>query len=65
MRAGAPLMQIRAEVPLEIIGVLQAIILFFLAADIIVRRLFRFRAARAGVEELQTVSRTYGEQGVR
>jgi simple sugar transport system permease protein len=65
MRAGAPLMQIRAEVPLEIIDVLQAIILFFLAADIIVRRLFRFRAARAGVQELSTVSRTYGEQAVR
>lgn len=65
MRAGAPLMQIRAEVPLEIIDVLQAIILFFLAADIIVRRLFRFRAARAGVEELTTVTRTYGEQAVR
>ena len=52
MRAGAPLMQIRAEVPIEIIDVLQAIILFFLAADIIVRRLFRFRAQRAGVDEL-------------
>ena len=65
MRAGAPLMQIRAEVPLEIIDVLQAIILFFLAADVIVRRLFRFRATRAGVDELSTVTRTYGEQAVR
>jgi ABC-type uncharacterized transport system permease subunit len=65
MRSGAPLMQIRAEVPLEIIDVLQAIILFFLAADVVVRRLFRFRAARAGVDELQTVTRTYGEQAVR
>ncbi len=65
MRAGAPLMQIRAEVPIEIIDVLQAIILFFLAADIIVRRLFRFRAERAGVDELRTVTRTYGEQAVR
>ena len=50
MRAGAPLMQIRAEIPIEIIDVLQAIILFFLAADIIVRRVFRIRAARGGVD---------------
>lgn len=65
MRAGAPLMQIRAEVPLEIIDVLQATILFFLAADVLVRRIFRVRAARVGVDELQTVTRTYGEQAVR
>jgi len=65
LRAGAPLMQIRAEIPVEIIDVLQAIILFFLAADIVVRRLFRVRAARAGVDEIQTVTRSYGEQAVR
>ncbi len=65
LRAGAPLMQIRAEVPLEIISVLQAIILFFLAADVIVRHIFRIRASRAGVDELTTVTRTYGEQAVR
>jgi len=65
LRAGAPLMQIRAEIPVEIIDVLQAIILFFLAADIVVRRLFRVRAARAGVNEIQTVTRSYGEQAVR
>ena len=65
MRGGAPLMQIRADVPIEIIDVLQAIILFFLAADVIVRRIFRVRAARLGVDELQTVTRSYGEQAVR
>ena len=65
LRGGAPLMQIRADIPIEIIDVLQAIILFFLAADVIVRRIFRFRAARAGVDEVQTVTRSYGEQAVR
>lgn len=65
MRAGAPLMQIRADVPIEIIDVLQAIILFFLAADVVVRRIFRLRAARLGIDELQTVTRSYGEQAVR
>ena len=65
MRAGAPEMQLDAGIPVEIIDVLQAIILFFLAADIIVRRLLRLRAARAGVDELQTVTRSYGEQAAR
>jgi simple sugar transport system permease protein len=61
MRAGAPLMQIRADIPIQIIDVLQAIILFFLAADIIVRRLFRFRGARSGMEgDVTAVSRSYG-----
>jgi simple sugar transport system permease protein len=62
LRAGAPLMQIRAEVPVQMIDILQGVILFFLAADVIVRRLFRLRQARAGVDELQTVTRTYGGQ---
>lgn len=65
MRAGAPLMQVRAQVPIQVIDIIQALILLFLAADVIVRRLLRIRAARAGVDELQTVSRTYGEQAVR
>ena len=62
MRAGAPQMQIEAAIPVEIIDVIQAVILLFLAADIIVRRLLRLRAARAGMEELSTVTRSYGEQ---
>jgi general nucleoside transport system permease protein len=65
LRAGAPLMQIRAQVPIQVIDILQALILLFLAADVIVRRLLRMRAAAAGVDELQTVTRTYGEQAVR
>ncbi|HEX2404339.1 MAG TPA: ABC transporter permease, partial [Acidimicrobiia bacterium] len=64
MRAGAGLMQIQADVPIEIIDVIQAVILFFLAADVIVRKLFRLRVARAGVDEVQTVTRSYGEQTV-
>ncbi len=66
MRAGAPQMQVQAGIPVEIVSVLQAIILFFLVANILVRRLLRIRAARpTGVEELQTFTRTYGEGGVR
>jgi ABC-type uncharacterized transport system permease subunit len=62
MRAGAGLMQITAGIPVEIIDVIQAVILLLLAADVIVRRVFRLRAAGMGVDELHTVTRTYGEQ---
>jgi ABC-type uncharacterized transport system permease subunit len=55
-------MQITAGIPVEIIDVIQAVILLLLAADVIVRRGFRVGAPGVGVEELQTVTRTYGEQ---
>jgi ABC-type uncharacterized transport system permease subunit len=60
MRAGASLMQIQAHIPVEIIDVLQAVILFFLAADRLVRLAFRVRARRVAPEELQTITRSYG-----
>jgi len=63
MRAGGSAMQIDAKVPVEIIDVIQGLILLFLAAEIVVRRLFRVKAAGTTPDELQTVSRTYG-QGV-
>jgi simple sugar transport system permease protein len=62
LRAGAPAMQISAGIPVQMIDVLQGVMLFFLAADVIVRRLFRLRNVEGGVDELQTVSRTYGGQ---
>jgi len=62
MRAGAPLMETVADVPRQMVDVLQGIILFFLAADVVVRRVFRIRAAGVGVDELQTVTRSYGGQ---
>jgi simple sugar transport system permease protein len=61
MRAGAPAMQINANVPIEIIDVLQGLILLFLAAEIIIRRLLRIRAEQVTPGELGTVARTYGE----
>jgi general nucleoside transport system permease protein len=61
MRAGAPLMQIQARVPVEIIDVIQGVILIFLAAEVVVRRIFRLRTAQ-GTGELQTITRTYGEK---
>jgi simple sugar transport system permease protein len=66
MHAGAGLMQSQAQIPVQMVSVLQAVILFFLAAEVIVRRVLRVRTAGTGVSsELQTVSRSYGEQASR
>ncbi len=62
MRAGAPLMQINARVPVEIIDVIQGVILIFLAAEILVRRIFRVRVVGGGAGELQTITRSYSEK---
>ena len=61
MRAGSALMQIQVRVPPEIIGVIQAMILLFLTADIIVRWIFRIRVKKTELAELQTITRTYGQ----
>ena len=58
LRAGAGLMQVVAGIPAEIVDVIQAIILLFLAADIVVRHLFRIRAA-GGIADLKTVTSSY------
>ena len=67
-RAGQGLMQINTSglVPIEVIDVIQALIILFLAADIIIRRVFRLRTAKGSVEgEVRTVTQSWGEQGVR
>jgi len=60
MRAGSGLMQIQAGIPVEIIDVIQATILLFLAADIVIRRALRLRTPSAEPDELATVTKTYG-----
>ena len=60
MRAGSGLMQIRTQIPVEIVDILQAVVLLFIAADVIVRRVFRIRRAGPKVDEIETVSRSYG-----
>jgi ABC-type uncharacterized transport system permease subunit len=61
-RAGAPLMQIRADIPIEIIDVLIATILFFLAAEVLVRHIFRIRAERGMAEGTQQFTKSYGRE---
>lgn len=64
MRAGAPAMQITAKIPIEIIDVIQGLILLFLAAETIIRRLVRSRTERVTPAEIGTVSKSYGETTV-
>ncbi len=60
LRAGSGLMQIQAGIPIEIIDVIQAMILLFLAADVVIRRSLRIRAPGSQPTELQTATRSYG-----
>jgi ABC-type uncharacterized transport system permease subunit len=60
MRSGSQAMQIQAGVPQELVGVLQALILFFLVASPVIVRVFRIRGARSGLEEATSITSTYG-----
>jgi ABC-type uncharacterized transport system permease subunit len=62
MHAGAPLMQIQAGIPRELVDVLQAIVLFFLVANQLVRRIFRIRNARTGIGAVQNFAANYGSE---
>jgi general nucleoside transport system permease protein len=66
MRAGAPLMQIQTQslIPAELVDVLQATILLFLVAHTVIRRLFKLRGVKAGLESTDTIARTYGSESV-
>ncbi|MBM4434186.1 MAG: ABC transporter permease [Chloroflexi bacterium] len=63
-RAGAPLMQIETDVPIEIIDIIQALIILFLAADLIVRRVFRVRSRPTDTPGATTVTRAWGKESV-
>ncbi len=63
-RAGAPLMQIETSVPVEVIDIIQALVILFLAADVLVRRVFRIRRARGGLGEPETVTRSWSSPEV-
>ena len=58
-------MQVKAGIPVEIVDVIQAIILLFLAADVVVRRLFRIRARRGGDRRPQDGHRVVRRQADR
>jgi general nucleoside transport system permease protein len=58
-RAGAPLMQAATGTSVEMVTVLEAIIVLFVAAPPLIRSIYRLRAARAGGVGL-TLSRGWG-----
>ena len=57
MRTGASAMQIQAGVPADLVGVLQATILFFLVVSPVIKQIFRLRGAKTGLEERRPHSR--------
>jgi ABC-type uncharacterized transport system permease subunit len=60
LRTGSASMQIQAGVPADLVGVLQATILFFLVASPVLKRLFRLKSVESGIEETSTFTSTYG-----
>jgi general nucleoside transport system permease protein len=60
LRNGAALMQFRTQISADIISVIQALILIFIAADQIIRWLYRIRTGTS-VGEQATLSRGWGK----
>ncbi len=60
LRTGALRMQVVAQIPIDIITVIQAFILVFIAAPAIIRTIFRLRGAE-GVDEVVTIRGWGGE----
>ncbi len=65
MRAGAGLMQIEAGVPAQLVDLLQAVILLFLVASPVIRRLFRLRGVKSSLGTTDTMAKTYGSEAIR
>jgi simple sugar transport system permease protein len=65
MRAGAGLMSIEADVPKELVDLLQSVILLFLVASPVIRRLLRLRGVKSGLGTTETMTKTYGSEAIR
>jgi simple sugar transport system permease protein len=61
MQTGSGPMQVEAHVYPQIVSVLQAIILFFLTAEVLVRTIFRVRAETRGADE-PLLAASYGRK---
>jgi simple sugar transport system permease protein len=62
MRTGGIAMQSQLGIPFQFVLVLQAIILFFLTAEVLVRRIFRVREASRALGDVATLSDTYASR---
>jgi ABC-type uncharacterized transport system permease subunit len=60
LRAGAGRMQSVAGVPTEIVQIVQALVIIFIAAPAIIRAIYRFREARREEAEVTIFSRGWG-----
>jgi ABC-type uncharacterized transport system permease subunit len=60
LRAGAARMQSVAGVPTEIVQIVQALVIIFIAAPAIIRAIYRFREARREEAEVTIFSRGWG-----
>src|SRR5439155_14082776 len=60
MRSGASLMQIQAQIPVELVDVIQATILLVLVATPVLRRVFRLGGTKAAIATTPTITRSYG-----
>jgi simple sugar transport system permease protein len=60
MRAGASLMQIQAEIPAELVDVIQATILLVLVATPVLGRVLKIRGAKAAIATTPTITKSYG-----
>jgi len=60
MRAGAPLMSLRTNVPDQLIDVIQATILLFLVANVVIRRVLRLRGVEGSLGGTATITKSYG-----
>lgn len=60
MDAGARLMQLRTKVPADVITITQGLILAFVAADQIIRSIYRIKAKGAHPEKKIALSETWG-----
>jgi ABC-type uncharacterized transport system permease subunit len=59
LQAGAGAMQIQAGIPVQIVSVLQAVILFFLTAEVLVRQIFRLKSGAKALGEVPNLSSSY------
>jgi simple sugar transport system permease protein len=65
MRAGAGLMSIQADVPKELVDLLQSVILLFLVASPVIRRLLRLRSAESGLGTSESMAKTFASKAIR
>jgi general nucleoside transport system permease protein len=61
IEAGAKVMEVQAGIPSDFVIVLEAIILFFLTAEVLVRRIFRVKRAAEALGDV-SVATSYGQR---